>query len=159
MGRERVLTRDRIKMLFFHEEPEPRNYVVTRCASGPRIRGERGEGEEGLHGESVCEPTLLRFIRSPSLITTKAYLRVYIYTYIYIQYTRVEHEESVGLRPYYSSNSIEEKFERERERERGKGTSEMYVRHTSIIEISRSIEHERHDGCLCTSTWTSNCRG
>lgn len=62
-------------MLFFHEEPEPRNYVVTRCASGPRIR-------EGLHGESVCEPTLLRFIRSPSLITTKAYL------YIYVQYTR-----------------------------------------------------------------------
>lgn len=64
-------------MLFFHEEPEPRNYVVTRCASGPRIR-------EGLHGESVCEPTLLRFIPSPSLITTKAYL----YTYIYSVYTR-----------------------------------------------------------------------
>lgn len=139
MGRERVLTRDRIKMLFFHEEPEPRNYVVTRCASGPRIRGERGEGEEGLHGESVCEPTLLRFIRSPSLITTKAYLRVYIYTYI--QYTRVEHEESVGLRPYYSSNSIEEKFERERERER-KG-NERNVRTSYIDNRNFTLDRTR----------------
>lgn len=43
---------------------------------------------------------------------------VFTRVYIYIQYTCVEHEESVGLRPYYSSNSIEEKFERERERER-----------------------------------------
>lgn len=124
-------------MLFFHEEPEPRNYVVTRCASGPRIR-------EGLHGESVCEPTLLRFIPSPSLITTKAYLYIYMSSI---------HEESAGLRPYYSSNSIEEKVEREK-RKRA-----MHVRHTLIIEISRSIEHERHDGCLCKSTWTSNCRG
>lgn len=65
----------------------------------------------------------------------------------------MEHEESAGLRPYYSSNSIEEKVEREK-RKRA-----MHVRHTSIIEISRSIEHERHDGCLCKSTWTSNCRG
>lgn len=157
MGRERVLTRDRIKMLFFHEEPEPRNYVVTRCASGPRIRGGRGEGEEGLHGESVCEPTLLRFIRSPSLITTKAYLRVYIYTYIYISNihawnTKNRSAFDLIIHPTRSRKNS-------REKERGKRTSEMYVRHTSIIEISRSIEHERHDGCLCTSTWTSNCRG
>lgn len=76
-----------------------------------------------------------------------------VFIHIYIQYTRVEHEESAGLRPYYSSNSIEEKVEREK-RKRA-----MHGRHTSIIEISRSIEHERHDGCLCKSTWTSNCRG
>lgn len=40
--------------------------------------------------------------------------------------------------------------------EREKRKRAMHVRHTSIIEISRSIEH---DGCLCKSTWTSNCRG
>lgn len=72
--------------------------------------------------------------------------------FIYIYMSSI-HEESAGLRPYYSSNSIEEKVEREK-RKRA-----MHVRHTSIIEISRSIEHERHDGCLCKSTWTSNCRG
>lgn len=53
MGRERVLTRDRIKMLFFHEEPEPRNYVVTRCASGPWIRGGGGRGRR-VYTERAC---------------------------------------------------------------------------------------------------------
>lgn len=125
-------------MLFFHEEPEPRNYVVTRCASGPRIR-------EGLHGESVCEPTLLRFIRSPSLITTKAYL----YTYIYSVYTR-------GTRRIGRPSTL--LFIQLDRGKSGEGEKET-IRHTSIIEISRSIEHERHDGCLCKSTWTSNCRG
>lgn len=127
MGRERVLTRDRIKMLFFHEEPEPRNYVVTRCASGPRIRGERGEGEEGLHGESVCEPTLLRFIRSPSLITTKAYLRVYIYIYpVYTRGTRRIGRPSTLLFIQLDRGKIRERKREREERERAKCT---YVIH------------------------------
>lgn len=69
------------------------------------------------------------------------FTRVYIYIYIYIQYTRVEHEESVGLRPYYSSNSIEEKFERERERER-KG-NERNVRTSYIDNRNFTLDRTR----------------
>lgn len=61
-------------MLFFHEEPEPRNYVVTRCASGPRIRG------EGFYTKKACA-NQRSYVYSFTVVN-KRRKRVYIYIYI-----------------------------------------------------------------------------
>lgn len=58
-------------MLFFHEEPEPRNYVVTRCASGPRIRG------EGFYTKKACA-NQRSYVYSFTVVN-KRRKRVYIY--------------------------------------------------------------------------------
>lgn len=84
-------------MLFFHEEPEPRNYVVTRCASGPRIRG------EGFYTKKACA-NQRSYVYSFTVVNKR---RKRVYIYIYPVYTRGTRR--IGFRPCYSSKSIEEK--------------------------------------------------